>query len=145
MKNSKRASNRDELKNKCYLSTEDENFSTPDIRDVDFRIQYDSMKIRELLRETSTDRTTDLIMLKIILCSGLYPQVAIPDEHNYCKSGSQQLFHTKNKYFVSLHPMSYFYHNSDSLKMLQKDIGVPPLGYFSNFAYSPNHKILIYQ
>lgn len=34
-------------------------------------------------------------LLKIILCSGLYPQVAISDECNTFKPNSEQVFHTK--------------------------------------------------
>lgn len=34
-------------------------------------------------------------MLKLILCSGLYPQVAIADEFNNYKRDCDQFFHTK--------------------------------------------------
>ena len=37
-------------------------------------------------------------MLKVILCSGLYPQVAIPDEHNSYKPSTEQIYHTKVQY-----------------------------------------------
>ena len=37
----------------------------------------------------------DVNLLKIILCSGLYPQVAIADDCNTFKSSSEQAFHTK--------------------------------------------------
>ena len=42
----------------------------------------------------------------MILCSGLYPQLAIADEHNSFKADSEQAFHTKAKGFVLLHPTS---------------------------------------
>ena len=49
------------------------------------------------VQETSsgTMNVRESTLLKVILCSGLYPQVAIPDEHNSYKSGSEQIFHTK--------------------------------------------------
>jgi len=34
-------------------------------------------------------------LLKLIICSGLYPQIAIPDEFNSFKKDSDQIFHTK--------------------------------------------------
>ncbi len=37
----------------------------------------------------------DINLLKIIICSGLFPQVAISDEHNSFKPDSEQAFHTK--------------------------------------------------
>jgi hypothetical protein len=40
-------------------------------------------------------------MLKLILCSGLYPQVAIADEFNNYKRDGDQFFHTKVNYNFS--------------------------------------------
>ena len=37
----------------------------------------------------------DIALLKVILCSGLYPQIAVPDEFNSFKKDSDQIFHTK--------------------------------------------------
>ena len=51
------------------------------------------------LQETSSSSQDlsrrDINLLKIIICSGLFPQVAISDEHNSFKPDSEQAFHTK--------------------------------------------------
>ena len=44
-------------------------------------------------------------MLKLILCSGLYPQVAIADEFNNYKRDCDQFFHTK--VFLNFHLTIY--------------------------------------
>ena len=49
---------------------------------------------------TTNDRSeklskNDMVLLKLVLTSGLYPQVAITDEHNSFKTDSEQCFHTK--------------------------------------------------
>ena len=36
-----------------------------------------------------------MVLLKMVLTSGLYPQIAIADEHNSFKNDSEQAFHTK--------------------------------------------------
>ena len=37
----------------------------------------------------------DINMLKVILCSGLFPQVGLADDCNSFKGDSEQAFHTK--------------------------------------------------
>jgi len=41
--------------------------------------------MQNLLSGSTACSYKDLMMLKLILCSGLYPQLAIADEFNYCK------------------------------------------------------------
>lgn len=48
------------------------------------------------------------VFSQVILCSGLYPQLAVSDEFNSFKRDTEQTFHTKNKGFVLLHPTSVF-------------------------------------
>ncbi|MPC28322.1 putative ATP-dependent RNA helicase DHX34 [Portunus trituberculatus] len=82
---------------------ESEGQGKTDIKDVDFRITNDPRRLREILRG-STLRGQDQTMLKVILCCGLYPGIAIADEHNNYKAGSEQLFHTPERPFTVLHP-----------------------------------------
>lgn len=56
-----------------------------DIRDVEFRLSHDSSKLQDLVSGATACNYRDLMTLKLILVSGLYPQVAIGDEYNYCK------------------------------------------------------------
>lgn len=45
-------------------------------------------------------RTRDITLMKVILCSGLYPNFAIADEHNSYKADSEQAFHTRVGYIT---------------------------------------------
>lgn len=41
-----------------------------------------------------------IVILKLILCSGLYPNIAFPDGANYGRKQSEQMYHTRKKRFV---------------------------------------------
>lgn len=87
---------------------DEEDDKTLDIRDVEFRLSHDSSKInvrldrwrfesehflvfffstfeQNLVSGATACSYRDLMTLKLILVSGLYPQIAIADEYNYCK------------------------------------------------------------
>lgn len=81
-----------------------------------------------MLNEASADSFKDLMLLKIILTSGFYPQIAVEDEHNSSKTVSERLYHTKNKNYVFLRPMSYFAMNPEILELSNDEIEVPPSG-----------------
>ena len=73
------------------------------------RMRHDQRKVRNLLEGARAYTLRDLTLLKIILTSGLYPQLAVADEFNGGKaSGADQLFHTKVKPFNVLHPNCIF-------------------------------------
>ncbi|XP_063433122.1 probable ATP-dependent RNA helicase DHX34 isoform X3 [Mytilus trossulus] len=86
---------------------DDENEGT-DIKDLEFRLSHDLNKLQTISNQSRSFTLKDINLLKIILCSGLYPQVAINDDTNSYKSDSEQSFHTKNKPFLLLHPTSVF-------------------------------------
>ena len=50
---------------------------------------------KEQTNQTRQFRLKDINLLKVILCSGLYPQLAIADPHNSHKADSEQMYHTK--------------------------------------------------
>ena len=56
-----------------------------DIKDIEFRMKNNFTQVQNLVTATTACSYKDLIMLKLILCSGLYPQFACADEYNYCK------------------------------------------------------------
>lgn len=85
------------------------------------------------------------MMLKLILASGLYPQIAVEDEHNSSKTVSEKLYHTKAKNYMFLRPLSYFATNPEILELHNDDIEVPPPGYFSRRPISRKHQVLVYQ
>ncbi|XP_039961333.1 probable ATP-dependent RNA helicase DHX34 [Bactrocera tryoni] len=116
-----------------------------DIRDVDFRLQHDAGKLEVLLNSAKGDKLRDVLLLKLILVSGFYPQIAIADEFNYCKSGSQQFFHTFLKPFISIHPNAYFAKYFDVLKLNDSDILDKPSYYTPKQLLSTRHQVLCYQ
>lgn len=114
-----------------------------DIKDVEFRLSNDFSKLENLV-SSATAESCDLIMLKLILVSGLYPQVAISDEFNYCKSMNEQFFHTKSKPYVSMHPMGYFSKNYQILNVPECDI-IPKTGlYTAKQPLSAKHQLICY-
>ncbi|CAH2087005.1 unnamed protein product [Euphydryas editha] len=119
--------------------------NTVDIRDIEFRMTNDASRIRALINGSSTNSGRDLIMLKLVLCRALYPQVAVADEYNHCKSVSEQLFHTWSKPFVFLHPTSIFGKNPRLLQLTDADVQTDePFGYKSRQPLSSKHQILCY-
>lgn len=86
----------------------------------------------------------DLMTIKVILTSGLYPQVAIADEFNNLKSVNEQFFHTKKKPYTSLHPMSYFGNNSQILQLSAPEIEEQTGAYQSKLHLSSKHQLLCY-
>lgn len=67
------------------LEDNDNNDDEIDIKDVEFRMKNDATQVQNLLTAATACSYKDLTMIKIILCSGLYPQFACADEFNYCK------------------------------------------------------------
>lgn len=114
-----------------------------DIRDVEFRLNMGS-KIDNLVLNASATSGYDLIMLKLILMSGLYPKIAISDEFNYCKSMNEQFFHTKSKPYISMHPMSYFAKNYQELNISGSDTIEKTGLYKSKCPLSSNHQLVCY-
>lgn len=122
---------------------EDEEKQGVDIKDVEFRMRNDSNQVQSLLTGSSACSYKDLMMLKVILCSGLYPQLAIADEFNYCKTTSEQLFHTQKKPYVALHPMSVFGNNPKTLQLEDSEI-VTIEGKRSKQPFSAKHQLISY-
>lgn len=122
---------------------EEKNDGKVDIRDVEFRLNMGS-KINNLLLGASATSGYDLIMLKLILVSGLYPKLAISDEFNYCKSMNEQFFHTKSKPYISMHPMSFFAKNYQELNLAESDIIQKTGIYQSKCNLSSKHQLVCY-
>ena len=101
------------------IDSGDEEMET-DVRDLEFKLTHDLDKLERssILRRSFTLR--DLNLLKIILCCGLYPQMAIPDEHNMSKNVSEQVFHTTRKQYLMLHPTCVFVSQPDLMRPEEK-------------------------
>ncbi|KZC06163.1 putative ATP-dependent RNA helicase DHX34, partial [Dufourea novaeangliae] len=126
-----------------HLEDDDHDDDEIDIKDIEFRMKNDPSQVQNLLTAATAYSYKDLTMLKIILCSGLYPQFACADEFNYCKSVNEQLFHTKAKPYIALHPMSFFGNHPQVLQLEETDIISIP-GFKSKTPVSSKHTILAY-
>lgn len=128
-----------------FMDEEEEKGKGTDMRDVEFRLSHDPSKMKSLLSGATACSYRDLMTLKLILVSGMYPQVAIADEFNYCKAPSQHFYHTLSKPFTSLHPMGFFGNNSQTLQLNDGDIVEKPFYYKSKIPLSAKHQLLCYQ
>ncbi|XP_037725978.1 probable ATP-dependent RNA helicase DHX34 [Drosophila subpulchrella] len=116
-----------------------------DMRDVDFRLRFDPRQLTLLERSARLDRHRDVVLLKLLLGSGFYPQLAISDEFNYCKGGGQQFFHTRLKPFVLQHPNAHFAKHYELLKLTDSDLLAKPNFYTPKHPISERHQLLCYQ
>lgn len=114
-----------------------------DMKDVEFRLSNDFSKINNLV-VSATAESCDLIMLKLILVSGLYPNIAISDDFNYCKSMNEQFFHTKSKPYVSMHPNGYFAQNYQMLNVAECDVIYTTGIYKSKQPLSAKHQLICF-
>jgi HrpA-like RNA helicase len=81
--------------------TEDSGSLSMDVRRLDFELSYKLDVPAQTGRELAVK---DCNLMKLVLAASLYPNLAIPDEHNSGKKPSDICFHTKHKKFVKLHP-----------------------------------------
>ncbi|NXF55985.1 DHX34 helicase, partial [Oceanites oceanicus] len=77
-----------------------------DIQDVKFKLRHNVEELQAV--SSSALSSSQLALLKLLLCRGLYPQLAMPDQFNSGRKDSDQIFHTKNKQGVVLHPTCVF-------------------------------------
>uniref|UniRef100_A0A8C3K2R5 DExH-box helicase 34 n=1 Tax=Calidris pygmaea TaxID=425635 RepID=A0A8C3K2R5_9CHAR len=77
-----------------------------DIQDVKFKLRHNVEELQAV--SSSALSSSQLALLKLVLCRGLYPQLAVPDQLNSGRKDSDQIFHTKNKQGVVLHPTCIF-------------------------------------
>ncbi|CAO3633213.1 unnamed protein product [Cunninghamella echinulata] len=86
-----------------------------DIRDIEFSMKNNLKRLqRKAIESTSDDKNIQL--LKLIICSALYPQIAIGDEHNPYRKSDELVFHTSVMGFLSLHPTSTLAHHPDWIR-----------------------------
>jgi hypothetical protein len=99
---------------------EDVSSGTSELRDLEFKLFHNLADLQEASALRRSFSLRDLNVLKLVVCSGLYPQLAIPDDCNSYRKDSDQVFHTKSKQFVVLHPTSVFATNPDFIDPAQR-------------------------
>lgn len=102
-----------------------------DIRDLEFKLTHDLDKLEAGSTARRSFTLRDINLLKIILCSGLYPNLALPDENNTNKRDSEQLFHSKSKQFLQVLPTSVFANRPQLLQLTDTSVKYQLLTYVS--------------
>ena len=103
--------------NSADLSSESDSDHV-DINDVNFKLRHNLTKLEQSSMQNLKFTHRDINLLKLVLSSGLYPQIALPDETNPWRKQSEQIFHTKDKQFLMLHPTSVYFLQPDFLESL---------------------------
>ncbi|KAI9315979.1 P-loop containing nucleoside triphosphate hydrolase protein [Dichotomocladium elegans] len=101
----------------AYLVENDN--STADIRDLEFSIANNLKDLRERAAALSE---RDISLIKLIVCSAFYPQLAIGDEHNPYRNSNEIVFHTPVKNFISIHPTSVIAAHPDWVQGLGENV-----------------------
>ncbi|KAL4647697.1 putative ATP-dependent RNA helicase DHX34 [Arapaima gigas] len=94
-----------------------------DIQDVKFKLRHNVSELQEAASASQDLSASQQALLRLVLCRGLYPQLALPDEHNATRKNSEQVFHTRNKQGVLIHPTSVFASNPEVLHIPEQDPG----------------------
>ncbi|CAO3611270.1 unnamed protein product [Cunninghamella blakesleeana] len=92
-----------------------------DIRDLEFSLKNNLKRLQSKASGITTDDRS-VQLLKLIICSSLYPQTAIGDEHNPYRKSDEIIFHTQMVGFLSLHPSSCLAHHSDWVRDLGENV-----------------------
>ncbi|XP_022092525.1 probable ATP-dependent RNA helicase DHX34 [Acanthaster planci] len=97
-------------------SGDDEDEPGSDLKSLEFKLTHDLNRLQTAASLNRSFTLRELNLLKVILCSGLYPQLAIADDCNTYRRECDQVFHTKAKPFVLLHPTGVFANNPSILE-----------------------------
>ncbi|XP_074535431.1 putative ATP-dependent RNA helicase DHX34 [Halichoeres trimaculatus] len=92
-----------------------------DIQEVKFKLRHNVSELQEAVSVSQDLSSRQQALLKLLLCRGLYPQLALPDEHNTTRKDSDQVFHTRNKQGVVIHPTSVFASDPEVLHIPEDD------------------------
>ncbi|KAG8001841.1 putative ATP-dependent RNA helicase DHX34 [Nibea albiflora] len=93
-----------------------------DIQEVKFKLRHNVSELQEAVSVSQDLSSRQQALLKLVICRGLYPQLALPDEHNSTRKDSEQVFHTKSKQGVVIHPTSVFASDPEVLQVPESDI-----------------------
>ncbi|XP_061733916.1 probable ATP-dependent RNA helicase DHX34 isoform X2 [Nerophis ophidion] len=89
-------------------SRKKENEGSVDIQEVKFKLRHNVSELQGAVSASQDLSSRRQALLKLLLCRGLYPQLALPDDHNAARKDTEQVFHTKNKQGIVIHPTSVF-------------------------------------
>ncbi|XP_048121136.1 probable ATP-dependent RNA helicase DHX34 [Alosa alosa] len=89
--------------------------------EVKFKLRHNVDQLQEVASASQDLSSRQQALLKLLLCRGLYPQLALPDEHNANRKDSEQIFHTRNKQGVVIHPTSVFASDPEVLQVPEQE------------------------
>ncbi|ORX45022.1 P-loop containing nucleoside triphosphate hydrolase protein [Piromyces finnis] len=95
--------------------------NTLSLHEIEFELNHDANLLQEY-SDISNLSSSDINLLKIIMCCGLYPNLAISDSANPMRKDNEQIFHTKNKSFIYMHPTSIYYSKPELLHTKSEEI-----------------------
>uniref|UniRef100_UPI00358FEB1A probable ATP-dependent RNA helicase DHX34 n=1 Tax=Myxine glutinosa TaxID=7769 RepID=UPI00358FEB1A len=133
------------------MDTFDSDNETPDdantntlheLQDLKFKLRHDLNQLQASSQCSRALTLQQVNLLKMVLSSGLYPQLAIPDENNTTRGATDQLFHTRRKQFVVLHPNSVFANDPKILLGHDKNKCDGPDS--SNTSFGDDPQLLVY-
>ena len=87
---------------------EEDGSTKVDLNDIEFKMRHDLMKLEASSRRSRQFTIRDVNLLKLIVASGLFPQIVLPDESNQYRKQTEQVYHSKDKQFLTLHPTSVY-------------------------------------
>ncbi|KAJ7303869.1 hypothetical protein JRQ81_011377 [Phrynocephalus forsythii] len=90
-----------------------------DVQDVKFQLRHNVDELQAASSAAQSLSSGQLSLLQLVLGRGLYPQLAVPDAFNQSRKDSDQIFHTKEKPGVVLHPTSVFTNSPELLQPAQ--------------------------
>ncbi|CAL8363622.1 unnamed protein product [Merluccius merluccius] len=93
-----------------------------DIQEVKFKLRHNVSELQEAALASQDLSSRQQSILKLVLCRGLYPQLALPDEHNATRKDSEQVFHTRSKQGVVIHPTSVFASDPEVLRVPEDEV-----------------------
>nr|KAF6409597.1 DExH-box helicase 34 [Rousettus aegyptiacus] len=79
-----------------------------DIQDVKFKLRHDLEQLQAAASSAQALTRDQMVLLKLLMGRGLYPQLAVPDPFNSGRRDSDQIFHTQAKQGAVLHPTCVF-------------------------------------
>lgn len=116
------------------------------VQDIEFQLKNDRSAIEDMFEASGSLSEHEIRILKLIMCSGLYPNMAIADDCNSFKADQDQIFHTKSKPFVVLHPTSVFAFQPDVLVAKETEISLPAVSgaLIRKTSVSEFHQVIFY-
>ncbi|KAJ3038261.1 DEAH (Asp-Glu-Ala-His) box polypeptide 34 [Rhizophlyctis rosea] len=99
-----------------------EDIADVSIEALEFELKHDA---ENLLKRSDAGNLTerDVALVKLVVCSGLYPHLAVTDDANHARKLQERVYHTTGKRFVQMHPTSVFAYKPE---LVEPKVSAPP-------------------